>query len=186
MDRYSRTISTLAMWCLCGCDQQTFPVQDDIVVLGILPGDRAGALIERHSSIGAIEAWRGPRRRHLQPRQRSAFGSLFLNLRVGTIAVSSQPMAFMAFSIAALKRSRRTLTAAIGPSTGINALTLIRSWFSASRMRAPLASNSPDSRASITDCTIGLTSSRSKLGRPITRPTPFLNADLPLLSSACR
>jgi hypothetical protein len=102
----------------------------------------------------------------LQSRQlgTSAFGPLFLNLRAGKMAISSHPIAFMAFSIAVLKRSRRTLTVTIGPSTGISTLGLIRSWFSVSRMIAPLASNSPDSTASITDCTIGLTSSRGKPG----------------------
>ena len=71
------------------------------------------------------------------------------------MATSSHPIPFMAFAIPVLSRSRRLLTVSLGPSPGVNTLSLIRSWFSASRMRAPLASNFPDSTASITDSTIG-------------------------------
>jgi hypothetical protein len=104
----------------------------------------------------AVDTWMTAAASRLQScnKRHQLFGPLFSNLS-GKKVISSHPIVFMAFTIAILKRSRRPLTVSFGPSPRINTLSLIRSWFSASRMRAPLASNSPDSTALITDCTIG-------------------------------
>jgi hypothetical protein len=51
-------------------------------------------------------------------------------VRERRICVIARSIAFMAFAIAVLRRSRRPFTVAIRPSSGINTLTLIRSWFS--------------------------------------------------------
>jgi hypothetical protein len=45
------------------------------------------------------------------------------------MAITSHPIALMAFAIAVLKRSRRPRTVSFGPSAGINMPSLIRRQF---------------------------------------------------------